>query len=113
MLEFYIYIAVTIIMCNIFGQYFLVSTFDYLNHESTLTKFNLLTNISNEYKTFIRGILYTVPFYYAFGAVYPMYLIFANFMVWDFLESRHAVNHFAKEIFLYMMCVLYFFTCVK
>lgn len=81
-----------LIMCHLVGDYFLQSDF--------IAK----TKGENVYHLFVHCALYVLPFYFVFGLVWQLIVIFLSHIIIDALKAKwHKINYVTDQILHYLI----------
>lgn len=85
-----------LIFCHLVGDFVLQS--DYIAK----------TKGENWYHLIVHCILYTLPFYLAFGFVWQFYVLLVSHFVIDSLKARFGkINYVQDQTMHYCVCLLY------
>lgn len=90
-------IIITLIFCHLIGDYVLQ------------TRFIAESKGKNWYHLFIHCVLYSLPFFVAFGLVWQLVVIFATHCIIDPLKARYGkINYLIDQILHYTIMAIYF-----
>ena len=89
--------AILLIFCHLVGDYILQSNFI------------ATTKGSNWYHLFVHCVLYSLPFFLAFGLTWQLPVIFVTHMIVDPLKARYEkINYLTDQIIHYLTLFVYF-----
>lgn len=87
---------IILIFCHLIGDFVLQS--DYIAK----------TKGENWYHLIVHSILYTLPFYLAFGPAWQFYVLLVSHIVIDSLKARFGkINYVQDQVMHYFICLLY------
>ena len=89
--------VILLIFCHLVGDYILQSNFI------------ATTKGSNWYHLFVHCVLYSLPFFLAFGLTWQLSVIFVTHMIVDPLKARYEkINYLTGQIIHYLTLFVYF-----
>lgn len=86
-----------LIFCHLVGDYVLQSNF--------LAE----TKGENPYHLIVHAMLYSLPFYIIFGAVWQLPIVFFSHITVDAFKAHfNKIGYIQDQFFHYVMCLIYF-----